>query len=249
MSSTPLILCIETSTLSCSVALLQGESVIASRQVAEQSHVHAEQLLPLIQTCLQESGLSQVDLRAVAVSKGPGSYTGLRIGVSTAKGICHALSIPLIAIDGLEILAHDAWKRHAETEILTIIPVMDARRNEVYTATYKAENGRIHCIQPTRALVLDQHSTSDELSEVFAGSGSSALVIGDAADKCRQLISSAAPTWEFLQTFPNAMGMAGLALEAYRKERFENVAYFEPSYLKDFQAGAPKDPLGLRNQA
>lgn len=251
MSDEPLILCIETSTLSCSVALVLGRTVIASRQVAEDKHVHAEQLLPLIEACLQECGYKTSNLAAVAVSKGPGSYTGLRIGVSTAKGICHALSLPLIAIDGLLILAEQARQQQAATPTKTIIPVMDARRNEVYTATYFLEEGQIHCVQPTRALILKQQSTAEDLSLAFPSvpSDSSALIIGDAAEKCRQLLSSTAASWDFMETFPMAAGMADLASEEFIKKNFEDVAYFEPHYLKDFQAGAPKDPLGLRQQS
>ena len=238
------ILAIETSTLSCSMALFESGQLVHAEQRAEEQHVHAASLLPMIDAGLQALGWTPKELDAVAVCAGPGSYTGLRIGTSTAKGICHANSIPLIAINSLEIQAY----RLAESESLEagtkVVAVMDARRDEVYTQTFQWNGDHYIALDATRALVIDAAADAPTL---FPSAGSEAIVVGDAADKSARLMAEMdIPLWRFVQAFPQAADARIPALTAFADQRFEDVAYFTPAYLKDFQAGKPKDPLGLR---
>ena len=240
------ILAIETSTLSCSVALFQDGETVHAEQRCEERHVHASNLLPMIDAALKSVGWHAQDLSALAVCSGPGSYTGLRIGTSTAKGICHAHSIPLIGINSLEIQAHHLAETEAPNEGDRVIAVMDARRDEVYTQTFEWQGDRFAALDETRALVIRQDASA---SELFPQAGTSATVIGDAAAKTEQLTAGMKVDWRFVHAFPTAASARIPAHRAWAAQAFEDVAYFTPAYLKDFQAGQPKDPLGLRKQA
>ncbi len=214
------ILMIETSTECCSVALADGTQILASR-VNETPRQHAAQLVPYIQEVLKESGVSADALDAVAVSEGPGSYTGLRVGVSTAKGICFGAGVPLIGIDTLEILARQAEGRHDR-----IIAMLDARRMEVYAAPF---DGACHKLGDTRAVILDASSYREELD---AGT---VLFIGTGVEKFQSICQH--PNARFQPCFPLATAMVQPALAALQKKEFKDVAYFEPFYLKEFVAG------------
>ncbi|MBQ6072301.1 MAG: tRNA (adenosine(37)-N6)-threonylcarbamoyltransferase complex dimerization subunit type 1 TsaB [Bacteroidales bacterium] len=214
------ILMIETSTECCSVALADGTQILASR-VNETPRQHAAQLVPYIQEVLKESGVSANALDAVAVSEGPGSYTGLRVGVSTAKGICFGAGVPLIGIDTLEILARQAEGRHDR-----IIAMLDARRMEVYAAPF---DGACHKLGDTRAVILDNSSYWEELD---AGT---VLFIGTGVEKFQSICQH--PNARFQPCFPLATAMIQPALAALQKKEFKDVAYFEPFYLKEFVAG------------
>ena len=240
------ILALETSTLSCSVALFDGDACVHFEQRCEEQHVHASNLLPMIDAALKAAGWQASDLSAVAVCAGPGSYTGLRIGTSTAKGICHAQGIPLIAINSLEIQAYHAVANGPLEAGATAIAVMDARRDEVYTQTFRWSGERFDALNETRALVIDSGVAIETL---FPHAAENTIVVGDAADKTQRLLADIGLNWRFIAAHPTAECARIPARNAWAAQRFEDVAYFTPAYLKDFQAGKPKDPLGLRKSA
>ena len=247
MDRKPVILSIESATLACSVALLQGEEVIAHRHEVDTTYIHAERLLPLIDDMLFDTKVAREDLNAVIVSSGPGSYTGLRIGVATAKGLCHALHIPFIAMDTLESLAYQA-SRLSPAPWDAVVCVLDARRDEVYTATFEP-NGNIWTKgSATRALVLDPNIPLDPLFPL-AAQHKNVVVIGDAAIKTQNLLGESASHWTFIQATPCARDAGACAAQKHAAGEFEDIAYFEPRYLKEFIAGVPRDPLGLRKRA
>ena len=214
------ILMIETSTECCSVALSEGAQIVAAR-VNETPKQHASQLAPYVQEVLQEGGLTARDLDAVAVSEGPGSYTGLRVGVSTAKGLCFGAGKPLLGIDTLRILAGQA-----EGEFDRIVAMIDARRMEVYAAPFDRLGNKL---DETRAVILDAGSFHKELE---AGT---VLFIGTGVEKFQAVCRH--PNARFQTSFPLAAAMLQPAREALQKKEFKDVAYFEPFYLKDFVAG------------
>ena len=217
------ILMIETSTDCCSVALSAGDRILASR-IDETPRIQSAMLAPYIAQTLSEAGLSARDLDAVAVSRGPGSYTGLRVGVSTAKGICFGAGIPLIGVDTLQVLALQASGRFDR-----IVPMIDARRMEVYAAVY-APSGE--ALSGTEAVILDADSFRAELD---AGP---VCFIGTGAAKFREVCSH--PNACFQPCSPLAASMLQPAARALQKKEFEDVAYFEPFYLKQFIATTPK---------
>ncbi len=225
------ILHIDTATPQCSVALSDGSRLLDLRETGEKN-AHSRVVTIFMDELLKAAALEPADLDAVAVSKGPGSYTGLRIGVSTAKGLCYALEKPLIGIATLETMAagmrqmagsvaEDAW----------FCPMIDARRMEVYSALYDRQ---LKQVREIRAEVIDADSFGEALKQhrIFFG--------GDGAAKCKALLESN-PNAVFLDDFvPSAAYMTGLALQKFRDQEFEDVAYFEPFYLKDFVAGVPR---------
>ncbi|MBV41425.1 MAG: tRNA (adenosine(37)-N6)-threonylcarbamoyltransferase complex dimerization subunit type 1 TsaB [Crocinitomicaceae bacterium] len=243
----PLILAIETSTLSCSVALFRGDALLGEAKAAESNYVHGKRLLPMIDELLQSNGIASFELKGIAVSSGPGSYTGLRIGVSTAKGIAHAHGLPLMAFDSLQVQAYAA---ESQKNWETIISVMDARRDEVYTASFVQRNNKLAFADPTRALILEPQRHLTELFPVLSPfeDFSGVLILGDAAEKTQRLIGDRMSNCSFTADFPHAKHMHQLALSAFAENDFVDLAYFEPRYLKEFQAGTPRDPLGLRKQ-
>jgi len=225
-----LILNIETATPVLSVALSRDGDVLAYR-TEDTGNSHAEMVTLLISEIMEETNLTYDQLDAVAVSKGPGSYTGLRIGVSTAKGFCYAKDIPLVAVDTLQAMALGMAEQHSSKEQPTLFcPMIDARRMEVYDALFDQEN---HQVREVQATIVDEKTYQKELENkivIFGGNG---------AGKCRKVIQS--PNARFLTDFiPSAKYMASLAEKAYLEKRFEDVAYFEPNYFKAYIAGKPK---------
>lgn len=226
------ILLIETSTALCSVALSEGGRISAVRESTE-PRAHASLTAPFVQEVLQEGGLRAADLDAVCVSAGPGSYTGLRVGVSTAKGICFAAGVPLLSVGTLDVLVAQASAEGLLPEgCRYVIPMVDARRMEVYTAVYTPEGQRLTEVEPR---VVDGESFREERA---AGP---VLFIGDGAGKCQQTL--AAPGAHFAQTCPRASAMLAPALRELEAEHWRDVAYFEPFYLKDFVATVSRKKL------
>ncbi|MDP6908151.1 MAG: tRNA (adenosine(37)-N6)-threonylcarbamoyltransferase complex dimerization subunit type 1 TsaB [Flavobacteriales bacterium] len=228
----PTILHIESSTLTCSVVLSKGDQVIAVKESHDLSYSHSEKLVVYMDECINEAGLKPKDLDAVCVSKGPGSYTGLRIGVSAAKGMCYALEIPLLSVGSLESMA--TWAtNNFEDELKNVdylCPMIDARRMEVYTALFGAN---LKPLRSVEAQVIEAASFGESLEK------GRVAFFGDGAAKCKKVIGHSNAV--FLDDFkPSARGMVSLAEQKLARNEFEDVAYFEPYYLKDFVAGKPK---------
>jgi len=223
------ILLLETSAATLSVALAEDGKVVADR-VCTEPRMQSSLTAPLVKEVMEEAGISFRELDAVCLSKGPGSYTGLRVGSSTAKGICFGAGIPLIAVDTPDILVSSVIL--SETKNLYIVPMIDARRMEVYTAVYNAEGERL---TPIESKIVEPGSFDEYLAK------GKVLFIGDGAMKCKDVITSA--NAEFREEVPLASAMVQLAFKAFREHRFEDVAYFEPFYLKDFVATVSKKNL------
>ena len=219
---------IETSTLVCSVAISKGESIYAERVVKEPK-AHARIIPQLLRESIAESGISVEECDAVCVSSGPGSYTGLRVGVSFAKGLCYGSGKPLISVGSLELLAQCAIDIKGAVSYRYIIPMIDARRMEVYASVF-SETGE--CITPVEAHILEHSSFLKELEE------GAVLFCGDGAEKAADIITHT--NAHFLPTDSKASGMLRPALKKLRNGEFEDLAYFEPFYLKDFIAGISK---------
>ena len=219
------IILIETSTALCSVALAENGVVTAYRE-SSAPKAHASLTAVFVQEVLSERGLTLACCDAVCVSKGPGSYTGLRVGVSTAKGLCFGSGRPLLAVGTLDTLV-----AQAEGEYKYIIPMIDARRMEVYACVF--ENGAQ--ITKTEPVIVDENSFAEYLEQ------GSCLFIGDGAGKCADVIKH--PNAQFCQCNPKASAMLTPAMKAYNEKRFEDVAYFEPFYLKEFVATVSKKKL------
>lgn len=217
-----LILNIETATKNCSVGLSKEGKTIAIREMATENFSHAEKLHVFIEEVLKEANFKFEDLKAVAVSQGPGSYTGLRIGVSSAKGLSYALSIPLIAVDTLESIAR---KISPETlnENDIIVPMIDARRMEVFSAFFDANFAKI---RETQAEVIDETSYQDISKKMH--------LVGDGAMKFTSVLTDAKFQFYPDLEFPSAKEMAVISYQKFQNNQFEDVAYFEPFYLKDF---------------
>lgn len=220
-----MILGIETSTDICSVALFRGGEVVAVRESGGSEH--ARLLAVYIDDVLREAGIAPSALDAVAVSAGPGSYTGLRIGVSTAKGLCYALGIPLMAIGSLDALASQVAGRVDEDTILC--PMIDARRMEAYTQLF---DHNAHPLGEVEATVVDENSFGDMRNSAF-------VIFGSGAAKCTEIL----PWAQYIEVSASARGLARGATEAFAARRFADTAYFEPLYLKDFVATTPKKKL------
>ena len=218
-----LILQLETSTISCSVALSLDGNTIAVKELAERN-IHAGYLTLFIEDVVAQCGKSLRDIDSVAVSMGPGSYTGLRIGVSTAKGLCYALDIPLIAINTLQAMTVGFMSLYNDQSVL-FCPMIDARRMEVYAAVY---NSQLDELLPVEARIIDENSFSDLLQN------QNIVFFGDGAMKCQEVLAGN-PTAIFVPEFLNsAKDLSSLAALKYDRKEFEDVAYFEPFYLKDF---------------
>jgi tRNA threonylcarbamoyladenosine biosynthesis protein TsaB len=221
------ILQIETATTSCSVALAKDGEVLAFKEI-DQRNIHAEVITVYIDEIIKQSNITYNRLDAIAVSCGPGSYTGLRIGVSTAKGLCFALDKPLIAVETLAAMAKGAAALTNIDDDTLLCPMIDARRMEVFTAVF---NKAGEVIKATAAEIIDVNSFSDILSD------NKMLFFGDGAEKCRAALGDDANA-QFLPGFANsAKHLTSIALAKYNNKDFEDVAYFEPFYLKDFIAG------------
>ncbi|CAM2807642.1 tRNA (adenosine(37)-N6)-threonylcarbamoyltransferase complex dimerization subunit type 1 TsaB [Flavobacterium frigoris] len=218
------ILNIETSTKNCSVTIAKNGETVICNEIAEEGYSHAERLHVFIEESLKEAGIVYKDLSAIAVSKGPGSYTGLRIGVSAAKGLCYALSIPLIAVDTLQILA-------AQASVFDglIVPMIDARRMEVYSAIFTPE---LESKRETQAQIIADNSFEELEGLVY--------FVGDCAEKAQTVLMK--ENFIFLEEikYPSANQMSALSFEKYKINDTVDVAYFEPFYLKDFMLTTSK---------
>ncbi|UOY07826.1 tRNA (adenosine(37)-N6)-threonylcarbamoyltransferase complex dimerization subunit type 1 TsaB [Muricauda sp. SCSIO 64092] len=214
------ILCLETATTNCSVALGVNGEVVGLVEENSPNYSHSEQLHIFVEQVLIEASLSFSDLDAVAVSKGPGSYTGLRIGVSSAKGLCFSLDLPLIATPTLLGMAHQLKVETGEV----IVPLIDARRMEVYAAVFDAAHTEI---RETRAEIINEGSFSDYMMAPRVH------LIGNGAEKCRGVLSHDNIHIDG-SIVPSAKEMVTIATKKYETKDFEDMAYFEPYYLKDF---------------
>jgi tRNA threonylcarbamoyladenosine biosynthesis protein TsaB len=217
------ILSLETSTDVCSVALFDN-GVLVKEIVLQQAQAHASRLAPIIQDIFKEASFRITDLNSIAITSGPGSYTGLRIGTSTAKGICYALDIPLIAIPTLSLLAYQASQRIKETAILC--PMIDARRMEVYCQCFDSD---LKEITPVEAKVIDGTGFQELLSV------QKMFLFGNGAEKCKDTLKN--PNAKFLDNiFPQASALCELASRKFETGKFEDLENFKPFYLKDFVA-------------
>lgn len=223
-----IILCLETSTTNCSVAIGSNGRVKSLIEENSPNYSHSEQLHVFIERALTKASISLKDLDAVAVSKGPGSYTGLRIGVSAAKGLCFSLDIPLIAIPTLESMATQVQLNPKEV----VIPLLDARRMEVYSCVFTHQH---EVLRETKAEIISGHSFEEYKSfqKIY--------LVGSGAKKCIQILND--DIFDFQpDVVPSANEMVRLAEKKYGADKFEDVAYFEPFYLKDFVLHGKKKP-------
>ncbi len=220
MAAMARILNLETATTNCSVSISEGNDIVCLKENNAINYSHSEQLHIFIKEALQEASLSFTDLDAVAVSKGPGSYTGLRIGVSAAKGLCFSLDLPLISVPTLESMANQMMVLDGEV----IIPVLDARRMEVYSSVYNSDHKEIRV---TKAEIIDENSFGEFSSHTKIH------IIGSGAEKCKEPIQHSNVVFD-TTVVPSAREMAKIAFRKFEEGSFEDVAYFEPYYLKDF---------------
>ena len=228
---------IETSTALCSAAIAEG-GVITSYRESSAPKAHASLTAVFIQEMLHERGISLSDCDAVCVSMGPGSYTGLRVGVSTAKGLCFGAGKPLIAVGTLDTLVAQAQMADQVGEPRFIIPMIDARRMEVYSAVFEIAGqagNDARQITETAPAIIDENSFAEYLEQ------GPCLFIGDGAGKCADVIRH--PNAHFCQCWPKASAMLSPAIKALNEKRFEDVAYFEPFYLKEFVATVSKKKM------
>ena len=223
------ILSIETGTDICSVALSNDGELMALRE-SNEGRDHAKKVALFVDELLKETGVQPADLDAIAVGKGPGSYTGLRIGVSFAKGMCYALNIPLIAVGSLDALVQVAREDYDagildiednDWSLATLCPMVDARRMEVYTQLFNIEG-------VAKSDVSAEIITEETFSDVRANG--KLVIFGNGAEKCCEVLSDAL----YISVTPSARGIVALAEQAFNAEKFEDLAYFEPFYLKDF---------------
>ncbi len=227
------ILSIETSTVVCSVAIHKDGKCIFVNEIAE-PNAHSSKLTVLIEEMLQKTSLSIKDMDAIAISKGPGSYTGLRIGTSVAKGFCFACNIPLIAVDTLKALSLEAVNKlkeqNADLKNALLYPMLDARRMEVYTAEYSPN---LECNKQTYSLVVEEKSIS------LFDCSKNYILFGDGTPKLVETLNGVQITY-LKNIAPSAKSIGELAYESFINKDFEDFAYFEPFYLKEFQATTPK---------
>jgi tRNA threonylcarbamoyladenosine biosynthesis protein TsaB len=214
----PIILNIETATKNCSVAIAKDGKTIVCKELATENFSHAEKLHVFIEQILAESNVRFSELNAIAVSQGPGSYTGLRIGVSSAKGFSYALNIPLIAVDTLQLLA-----KQINIDKGIILPMIDARRMEVFSAMYDSNYNQIRA---TQAEIIDE-SSYKEISETIH-------LVGDGIGKFTNTLTDEKFVFHNEVVYPSANEMSALSFEKFQNSDFVDVAYFEPFYLKDF---------------
>ena len=219
------ILNIETATKNCSVSISKEGKTIDLKELNRGEYSHAEKLHEFIKQVADEVGIELSDLEAVAVSKGPGSYTGLRIGVSAAKGLCFALDIPLISVNTLQVLALSISISEG-----VIIPLLDARRMEVYSSVFNSKN---ESLREVKAEIISEDSFKEYLNS------QKVYFVGDGIEKCKGIITHENAMF-IDDKLPSANEMASLSFEKLKKNDIEDVAYFEPFYLKDFVAIKPK---------
>lgn len=215
------ILHIETSSKNCSVAISDGEEILCLCEEVSDNYKQSESLHSFVEWALEGADISLKDLDAISLGKGPGSYTGLRIGAASAKGFCYGLKLPFIAINSLDSMVEQFVNQGFEL----IIPLIDARRMEVYTAFFDGTSGEM--IKETEAKILDENSFSELVDKKV-------LFIGDGAKKAQEIMNL--PHAEFKSDiYPSAKGLIKKSVEKFNKKEFEDTAYFEPFYLKDFQ--------------
>jgi len=226
------ILCIETSTKACSVALAKNGKLLALKESVDQDYSHAEQLNLFIEDVMKQAELEFGQLNAISVSKGPGSFTGLRIGVSTAKGLAYALNIPLLSIEPLESMAVGFIEQLPDQTNELLVPMIDARRKEVYMCIFDSE------LKPktkTSAEVIDEDSFNkwEGYQKIH--------LFGDGADKFEQDFKEDKRVMVHKGFYPSAQFMTGLSDKKFKNRIFEDVAHFEPFYLKEFIAIKPRN--------
>jgi tRNA threonylcarbamoyladenosine biosynthesis protein TsaB len=228
------ILNIETSTDVCSVALTSEGQVLDHRENYE-GQTHATLLSQYVKEMLDYARSREMKIDAIAVSIGPGSYTGLRIGLSEAKGLAFGLQVPLIGVNTLQLMTVGTMFNHfIEEDDVLYVPMIDARRMEVYTAAY---NAALEPVLAPQAMILDENSFSDLLAQ-----GHTLVVMGNGSDKARQVLTH--ERVRFIEGVkPVAVEMLALAEKAWREQQFLDVAYSTPLYLKEFQATRPKNPV------
>ncbi|MGW9685299.1 tRNA (adenosine(37)-N6)-threonylcarbamoyltransferase complex dimerization subunit type 1 TsaB [Flagellimonas sp. 2504JD1-5] len=214
------ILNLETATTNCSVSISEGKDIVCLKENNAVNYSHSEQLHVFIKEALEEASLSFSDLDAIAVSKGPGSYTGLRIGVSAAKGLCFSLDLPLISVPTLQSMASQVKALDEEV----IIPLLDARRMEVYSSVFNVDMKEI---RETKAEIIDENSFGEFLTH------SKVHLVGSGAEKCKEVLNHSNIHFD-ASVVPSAKEMATISFRKFRENAFEDVAYFEPYYLKDF---------------
>jgi len=224
-----LILCIETATKVCSVALAQNGHPLVVKESKTENFSHSENLNLFIESIFKEIDFSLSDIDAIAISMGPGSYTGLRIGASTAKGLAYGLNVPVVGIGSLVALAN-----LLTTDDNTLIcPMFDARRMEVYSALY---NNQLNIVSEVEAKIIDTDSYFSYLQQ------NKIVFVGPGAEKCIEFIQHPNAVFD-LNVNVSAAGLASIAEDKFNRNEFENLAYFEPFYLKNFIAGKPKKLL------
>jgi len=226
------ILAIETATKHCSVGISKNGKLVSLIEQNDDNYTHAENIHPFIDKVLSEAEIKASQLSAVSVSKGPGSYTGLRIGVSAAKGLCFALNIPLIGIETLDVLALAIQQSHQAylNDTSIICPVIDARRMEVFTRWY---TNALKPLNEVYAAIIEEET-------IYVWNNQNMILGGDGAEKLAELLPKANI---ILNILPSAEYQLILANQAFSDANFESSAYFEPYYLKDFVAGKPKKML------
>lgn len=225
------ILSIETATKTCSVALSDEQRLI-THQDLHLDKSHSGSLTNMINHLVATAGITLADLAAVAVSKGPGSYTGLRIGMSTAKGLCYARDLPLISVGTLESMAWHISRYNPAGALLC--PMIDARRMEVYCLLM---DHQLQVLEPVHALVVEEGAFAERLQK------QPILFFGDGAPKCAPVFDAQPNAHILPHVLPTAVGVAGLAWQKYQQQDFADLAYSEPFYLKEFQAKKPKKLL------
>ena len=215
-----LLLAIETTTKNCSVALFENSNLVQLKEQTSDKYSHAEQLTFFIEEVVRKNNISLQEIDGIALSKGPGSYTGIRIGTSTAKGLCYSLDIPLISVSTLNSMAFGI--SHKEDYKL-YCPMLDAKRMEVFAAIYDQSNNEVREI---RADIVDENTYAEFMEDKI-------LFFGDGSSKCKSIINN--PNAYFIDgAFPSAKDMGILGFEKFENKDFEDVVYFEPYYLKDF---------------
>ena len=225
------ILHIETSSKNCSVAISDGEELLCLCEEVSENYKQSESLHTFVEWALEGAEISLKDIEAVSLGKGPGSYTGLRIGAASAKGFCYGLKVPLIAVNSLETMIEPFLRQNYDV----IIPLIDARRMEVYCAIFDGNSGEM--ISGTEAKILDEQSFT-ELE------GKKILFVGDGAKKAKEILQL--ENADFVENiYPSAKYLIKKSVEKFNRQDFEDVAYFEPFYLKDFHGVKKKSPENL----
>ena len=222
------ILHIETSSRNCSVAISDGEELLCLCEEVSENYKQSESLHTFVEWALEGAEISLKEIEAVSLGKGPGSYTGLRIGAASAKGFCYGLKVPLIAVNSLETMIEPFLRQNYDV----IIPLIDARRMEVYCAVFEGNSGEM--ISETEAKILDEQS----FKEV---EGKKILFVGDGAKKAKEILQISGVDF-ISDVYPSAKYLIKKSVEKFKQKNFEDVAYFEPFYLKDFHGVKKKSP-------